>query len=200
MDLAPALIDTAERAAEEGVDVDFEVGDAEEMRTTTRASTRASTLGVMFAPDQRRSRASSRVSRSPADGWRWPAGRRRRPRQMFGMMRPFLPPPPEGAGSPFAWGNEEHVRGPPRQHVRPRVRGARLDPPPSGTARSTGSCSRRPYGPTKTASEELERRAQRGVPPGVGRLLRGPARGRRGRPPPRVRSSRSAPAASATRV
>ena len=29
---------------------------------------------------------------------------------MFGMMRPFLPPPPEGAGSPFGWGNEEHVR------------------------------------------------------------------------------------------
>jgi hypothetical protein len=29
---------------------------------------------------------------------------------MFGMMRPFLPPPPEGAGSPFTWGTEEHVR------------------------------------------------------------------------------------------
>ena len=30
--------------------------------------------------------------------------------QMFGMMRPFLPPPPEGAGSPFTWGTEDHVR------------------------------------------------------------------------------------------
>jgi hypothetical protein len=29
---------------------------------------------------------------------------------MFGMMRPFAPPPPEGAGSPFDWGREEHVR------------------------------------------------------------------------------------------
>ena len=29
---------------------------------------------------------------------------------MFGMMRPFLPPPPEGAGSPFTWGKEDHVR------------------------------------------------------------------------------------------
>ena len=30
---------------------------------------------------------------------------------MFAMMRPFLPTPPEGVGSPFAWGNEEYVRG-----------------------------------------------------------------------------------------
>jgi SAM-dependent methyltransferase len=30
--------------------------------------------------------------------------------QMFGMMKPFLPPPAPGAGSPFAWGDETHVR------------------------------------------------------------------------------------------
>jgi hypothetical protein len=28
---------------------------------------------------------------------------------MFGMMRPFMPPPPEGVGSPFTWGTREHV-------------------------------------------------------------------------------------------
>jgi SAM-dependent methyltransferase len=28
---------------------------------------------------------------------------------VFAMMRPFLPPPVPGAGSPFAWGDQEHV-------------------------------------------------------------------------------------------
>ena len=30
--------------------------------------------------------------------------------EMFKMMGPFLPPPVPGAGSPFAWGDEDHVR------------------------------------------------------------------------------------------
>jgi hypothetical protein len=29
--------------------------------------------------------------------------------KMFGMMKPFQPPPPEGAGVPFQWGSEGHV-------------------------------------------------------------------------------------------
>ena len=28
---------------------------------------------------------------------------------MFAMMKPFQPPPPEGAGMPFQWGSEGHV-------------------------------------------------------------------------------------------
>ena len=28
---------------------------------------------------------------------------------MFGMMKPFQPPAPEGAGVPFQWGSEAHV-------------------------------------------------------------------------------------------
>ena len=114
MDLAPALIETAkERAGEEGVDVDFELGDAEEMRyddATFDGVT--STLGVMFAPDH--GAVASELARVTKPGGRlvlacWtPEGGLA---QMFGMMRPFLPTPPEGVGSPFAWGNEEHVRG-----------------------------------------------------------------------------------------
>jgi SAM-dependent methyltransferase len=114
MDLAPVLIETAEqRAAEEGVTVRFEVGDAEAM-TFEDASfdVVTSTCGVMFAPDH--AAVASELARVTRPGGRialacWtPQGGLA---QMFGMMRPFLPPPPEGAGSPFAWGDEEHVRG-----------------------------------------------------------------------------------------
>ncbi len=112
-DLAPVLIDTArERAAEEGVDVRFEVGDAEAM-TYGDASfdVVTSTCGVMFAPDHPAvARELARVlkpgGRLALACWTPEGGLG----QMFGMMRPFLPPPPQGAGSPFAWGNEDHVR------------------------------------------------------------------------------------------
>jgi SAM-dependent methyltransferase len=112
-DLAPALIDTArERAAQEGVRVQFEVGDAEAM-TYGDASfdVVTSTCGVMFAPDH--PAVAHELARVTKPGGRlalacWtPEGGLG---QMFGMMRPFLPPPPEGAGSPFTWGNEDHVR------------------------------------------------------------------------------------------
>jgi ubiquinone/menaquinone biosynthesis C-methylase UbiE len=52
-DIAPVLIETArERAAQEGVEVDFEVGDAEEMSyDDAMFDIVTSTCGVMFAPD-----------------------------------------------------------------------------------------------------------------------------------------------------
>jgi SAM-dependent methyltransferase len=114
MDLAPVLIETAkERAAQEGVSVQFDVGDAEEMGYEDASfDVVLSTCGVMFAPDH--GAVASELARVTRPGGRialgcWtPDGGLA---QMFGMMRPFLPPPPEGAGSPFAWGNEEHVRG-----------------------------------------------------------------------------------------
>jgi SAM-dependent methyltransferase len=114
MDLAPVLIETArERAAQEGVDVQWDVGDAEDMSYEDGSfDVILSTCGVMFAPDH--GAVASELARVTKPGGRialacWtPEGGLA---QMFGMMRPFLPPPPEGAGSPFAWGNEEHVRG-----------------------------------------------------------------------------------------
>ena len=67
VDLAPALIETAkERAQEQGLDIDYRVGD-----WTTHAKGMAA---------------------------------------IFGIMRPFMLAPPEGAGSPFAWGEEQHVQ------------------------------------------------------------------------------------------
>ena len=113
MDLAPVLIDTArELAADRGVSVQFEVGDAEEM-TYADASfdVVASTCGVMFAPDHEA--VASELARVTRSGGRiglacWtPEGGLG---QMFRMMGPFLPPPAPGVGSPFAWGQEAHVR------------------------------------------------------------------------------------------
>ncbi len=113
-DLAPVLIETArERAAGEGVEVEFEAGDAEEMSYADGTfDVVLSTCGVMFAPDHEAvARELARVTRPGGRlalaCWTPEGGLG----QMFGMMRPFLAPPPEGAGSPFAWGNEEHVRG-----------------------------------------------------------------------------------------
>ena len=113
MDLAPVLIETAQdRAAEEGVAVLFEVGDAEAMSYEDASfDVVLSTCGVMFAPDH--PAVAGELARVTKPGGRlvlacWtPEGGLG---QMFGMMRPFLPPPPEGAGSPFAWGKEDHVR------------------------------------------------------------------------------------------
>jgi SAM-dependent methyltransferase len=114
MDLAPVLIDTArQRAAEEGVSIECEVCDAEAMHYPDASfDVVTSTCGVMFAPDH--DAVAGELARVTKPGGRivlacWtPDGGLA---QMFGMMRPFLPPPPEGAGSPFAWGDEEHVRG-----------------------------------------------------------------------------------------
>jgi SAM-dependent methyltransferase len=112
-DLAPALIDTArERSAEEGVEIQFEVGDAEAM-TYPDASLDVvtSTCGVMFAPDHEA--IAGELARVTKPGGRlalacWtPEGGLG---QMFRMMGPFLPPPAPGAGSPFTWGTEEHVK------------------------------------------------------------------------------------------
>jgi len=113
MDLAPVLIDTArERAAEEGVTVQWDVGDAEAMDYEDASfDVVVSTCGVMFAPDH--AAVAHELARVTKPGGRlvlacWtPEGGLG---QMFGMMRPFLAPPPEGAGSPFAWGKEDHVR------------------------------------------------------------------------------------------
>jgi len=114
MDLAPVLIETArERAAEEDVSVQFDVGDAEAMQYDDASfDIVTSTCGVMFAPDH--AAVAGELGRVTRPGGRialacWtPEGGLG---QLFAMMKPFLPTPPEGVGSPFAWGSEAHVRG-----------------------------------------------------------------------------------------
>lgn len=113
VDLAPALIDTArERAADQGLEIDYRVGDCERLDELGDGSFDivSSTCGIMFAPDHAASaKELGRVTKSGGRiglvNWDPDGGLGR----MFGMMKPFQPPPPEGAGVPFDWGRREHV-------------------------------------------------------------------------------------------
>src|SRR5512132_252343 len=69
IDLAPALIETAKRrAAEQCLDIDYRVGDAENLEVGDASfDVVTSTFGVMFAPDQQRAAAElARVARPGA--------------------------------------------------------------------------------------------------------------------------------------
>jgi SAM-dependent methyltransferase len=113
IDLAPALIETAkERAQEQGLEIDYRVGDCENLEVPDASfDVVSSTCGVMFAPDQgATARELARVvkpgGRIGLANWTPEGGLAK----MFGMMKPFQPPPPEGAGVPFDWGRREHVQ------------------------------------------------------------------------------------------
>jgi len=113
VDIAPALIETARRDAEEaGLQIQYDVGDAEALPYDEASfDVISSSCGVMFAPDHAAvARELARVCR--------PGGRVGlacwRPdstlAEMFRIQADFQPaPPPPGAGSPFEWGREEHV-------------------------------------------------------------------------------------------
>jgi ubiquinone/menaquinone biosynthesis C-methylase UbiE len=114
VDFAPPMIETARRrAAEHGFDIDYRVGDAENLEGIDDASfdVVSSTFGVMFAPDHQR--AAGELARVTRNGGRlglatWtPDGSIG---ELFRMLAPFQPPPPEGAGLPLDWGRPEHVR------------------------------------------------------------------------------------------
>jgi SAM-dependent methyltransferase len=111
-DLAPELIKTAtRRAEEEGLDVRFEVADCEALPYDDASfDVVSSSVGVIFAPDHQA--VASELARVTRPGgrlgltaWRADSG----VGQMFQAMRPFQPPPPEGAGSPFQWGAEDYA-------------------------------------------------------------------------------------------
>jgi SAM-dependent methyltransferase len=113
VDFAAPLVETARRrAADEGLQIEYEVGDAEELRFDDGAFDGvASTFGIMFAPDQEA--AAGEVGRVVRPGGRiglatWPPdGMIAR---LFAMLGGFQPPPPPDAGNPLAWGDEAHVR------------------------------------------------------------------------------------------
>jgi SAM-dependent methyltransferase len=106
IDLAPNLIDRARiRAAADGLDVDFQVGDAQELPYPDASfDVVTSVFGVMFAPDQEKAaRELLRVCR--------PGGRIALASWMpeafgfdfFGAHARHAPPPP-GMASPLRWG------------------------------------------------------------------------------------------------
>ena len=111
IDLAPALIETArERAAERGLEIDYQVGDCEQLDLPDASvDAVSSTCGVMFSPDHEASaRELARVTRAGGRialaNWTPTGGLAR----MFGVMAPFMPAPPPS--SPFDWGDQERVR------------------------------------------------------------------------------------------
>lgn len=113
IDLAPALVETARgRAAADGIPCRYEVGDAEQLPYEDASfDVVASTVGAMFAPDQ--GAVASEFARVLRPGgrlaftaWRPEGGGG----DLFRLLAPFQPPPPEGVPSPLEWGREEHVR------------------------------------------------------------------------------------------
>jgi ubiquinone/menaquinone biosynthesis C-methylase UbiE len=113
VDLAPTLVETARRRADEqGLAVRFDVGDAENLPYEDASfDAVSSNVGVMFAPSPEAvARELARVTkpggRLGVTAWRPHGGVGR----MFAMLRPFQPPPPEGVPNPLEWGKEEVVQ------------------------------------------------------------------------------------------
>ncbi len=112
VDLAPALVATARRlAAEEGLPIAYEVGDAEGLPFPDGTfDVVTSSVGSMFAPDH--ARVAAEFARVCRPGGRLVLGHwsdQSGVIDMFKVLVPFQPPPPPGAGSPFRWGNRGHV-------------------------------------------------------------------------------------------
>ncbi len=114
VDLAPALVETAQRrAAELGLEIDYRVGDAERLDGIGDASfdVVSSSFGAIFAPDQAAVvRELARVVVRPGGrlgltSWTPDGGIGR----LFEMQSEFQPPLPPGAGDPLDWGRAEHV-------------------------------------------------------------------------------------------
>jgi SAM-dependent methyltransferase len=112
IDLAPALIETAKRrAADEDLDIDYRVGDAENLDVADSGfDVVTSTFGVIFAPDQQR--AAAELGRVTGSGgtlalstWTPDGGIG----AMFDLLAEFQPPLPDGAGAPLDWGRPDHV-------------------------------------------------------------------------------------------
>jgi SAM-dependent methyltransferase len=111
IDLAPVLIETArERASDLGLDIDYRVGDIENLDLPDGNFDKvSSTCGIMFAPDHEA--CAGELARVTAPGGRvalvnWtPTGGMAK---VFKVMAPYQPAPPPS--NPFEWGDEAHVR------------------------------------------------------------------------------------------
>ena len=112
MDLAPESIEHARRRAEaEGMEITFEVGDAEDMSYPDASfDVVLSTIGVMFCPNQEK--AASELLRVCRPGGKiglanWTPDSYTG--QMLKTVGKHVPPPP-GVKPPSLWGTEERVQ------------------------------------------------------------------------------------------
>lgn len=113
VDYVPELLeDGRKRAAAEGLDVEFRLGDAEDLPAGDSSFDAVlSVFGVMFAPDHQR--AAGQIARVTRPGgtvalasWT-PDGF---VGEMFGVITQHVPGPP-GVASPMLWGTEQHLTG-----------------------------------------------------------------------------------------
>ena len=119
VDLAPALIETAKERAERARTRDrLPRRRLREPRVRGRAPSTSCRrrAASMFSPDhEATARELARVvkpgGRIGLANWTPP---RRAWRRSFRMMKPFQPPPPEGVGYPFDWGERAARQGAPR--------------------------------------------------------------------------------------
>src|SRR5262249_24179433 len=115
-----------------------------------------STFGVMFAPDHEA--AAAELARVTKPGGRlgltaWTPDSA--VARMFAVMSPYVPQPPEGAGSPFAWGEPKHVQ---------ELLGAAFElefendrvPQTGASGQAMWELMSSSYGRTKTLAESLE--------------------------------------------
>ena len=113
LDITPELLAAARRiAAEEGVEIEWIEGDAEQLPFDEGSfDAVTSVFGCMFAPDHKQ--AAAELARVLKPGGRmavcaWtPEGRIG---QFFIAMGKYMPPPPEGFQPPVLWGTEDHAR------------------------------------------------------------------------------------------
>ena len=112
LDLAGNLIETARaKATAEGLEVAFDVGDAEALPYPDASfDVVSSAIGTQFAPDH--AAVASELARVCRPGgrlglacWTPDSG----VAKMFAVMRPFMPPPPPGVGNVFDWGRPEYA-------------------------------------------------------------------------------------------
>jgi SAM-dependent methyltransferase len=110
LDPTPELFEGGRtRAAQAGVEIEWVVGDAMDLPYGDGSfDVVTSNFGAMFAPDHKRAAAElARVGgRIVMTTWDLEGMNG----QLFAVMAPFMPPPPDGAQPPPLWGVEEHVR------------------------------------------------------------------------------------------
>ena len=159
IDIAPALIETAkERAAERGLDIDYRVGDAEQLELEDASyDVVSSTCGVMFAPDHE---ATAReLARVVKPGGRIGLVNWTRAEDglaaLFRIMKPFQPPAPEGVGYPFDWGDEQHVRELLGEAFDLELEGG-VSPLQLPSGEAYWELFSSSYGPTRTLAENLD--------------------------------------------
>jgi SAM-dependent methyltransferase len=113
LDLTPQLLEAGRaKAAEQGLEVEWVEGDAEELPFADGRFDRVlSTFGHMFAPRHRR--AADEMARVCREGgviafacWT-PEGTAG---DVFRASASYMPSPPDFASPPILWGTEEHVR------------------------------------------------------------------------------------------